>query len=218
MARLSCVKAWLLCACLRVIDVGLILNMFCFCGNGVAALCARSKWPSSARCEQKLSRNNHPLPVRSRVRLHRNGEHAEKEKAGQSWQNDAAEGQKASRAGVDHRRRSDRARMAGWAGRWGRCARAAEYGSMEDPLPPSSCHVPSTQARHRSLANASRETACHHESPARNGHHRQHGAARHQTRQPGSCQPRNSSAATKARPETARHVSTARFATTHVSP
>ena len=118
-------------------------------------------------------RTAHPLPVRSRVRLHRNA------------------GTKNNPHPMSAHPHAAQRAVPGWRGGLGRVgADLASAGSMRPPPSPAR-HVSTVRL---ATKHVSRETACHHKSPARNGTPRQHGAARHQTRQPGN-----------ASRETARH-------------
>ena len=86
----------------------------------------------------------------------------------------------ASSACAPTRSAASRAVMAGWAGEGG--GRFGERREYEAPTLPSTPRQHGA-ARHqtRQPRNASRETARHHKSQARNGTPRQHSAARHAT-------------------------------------
>ena len=162
--------------------------MFCFFA-GMALLRSApvqgvSRPPHAA---SRDCRTAHPLPVRSRVRLHRNAGSREKRN---KRANDATRNQRAPALLPAPPHAAQRA-VTGWRGGLGRVgADLASAGSMRPPPSPAR-HVSTVRL---ATKHVSRETACHHKSPARNGTPRQHGAARHQTRQPGN-----------ASRETARH-------------
>ena len=118
-------------------------------------------------------RTAHPLPVRSRVRLHRKaGSRRKRKKWVKGLQNDAAKKPKKPCIAVSDPTRSaaSRAVMAGWAGEGG--GRFGERREYEAPT------LPSTPRQHG--------MARHYKSQARNSTLQQHSAVRHHT-----CQPSN---------------------------
>ncbi len=112
-------------------------------------------------------RTAHPLPVRSRVRLHRNaGSRGKRKKSGQKAGKTMQPRSQRSPAFLSAPLHAAQRAVTGWRGGLGRVgADLASAGSMRHPPSP---------ARHVSTAwlattHASQETARHHQSQARNG-------------------------------------------------
>ncbi len=102
----------------------------------------------------------HPLPVRTRVRLHRNaGSRGKRKKWAKGWQNDAPKERTATRHLLSPIPHAAQRAVPGWRGGLGRVgADLASAGSMRPP--PSPARYVSTARL--ATTYASRETGCHH--------------------------------------------------------
>ena len=170
--------------------------------GGVAALCGFGLTLLHSAPVQGVSRpphaasrdcrTAHPLPVRTRVRLHRNaGTHGKINKAGKRCNEEPKN--RCISVRVPTRSAASRVGMAGWAGEGG--GRFGERREYEAPT------LPSTPRQHGA--------ARHHTRQARNDTPCQHGTAHHHQSQPRNSTPppkpaEKQHATTKARQETAQ--------------